>query len=343
MHALPSAFRAGLRMARGGSFRGSLYGGHALRQQFAGICAQVRPDVVHVDRLRAYGIARDVAAAKIVDLTDPLGAATAWLAERASPLARPLLRREAAALWHDEAMVAANCPVLFASASGLETFLERVPLAQARWVPHPVARGAATWPERMAAGHDKGLNLAFAGNLDYWPNLRGLSWFMAAVLPVLRQRVPGVTLTLFGSSPTSALKRLAREASVSIVADAPDLFTDLRTANLLVAPNDFCGGFPNKITDALLRAQIPVLASPAVVRGLPARARPFIPMATTPSAWVAALSAHASDAGPIWRACRTAAEILKSELSTENCLDYLFLSYEMARVGRHQCTFAARN
>lgn len=111
--------------------------------------------------------------------------------------------------------------------------------------------------------------LVFTGAMDYWPNVDAVTWFAQAVLPLLRQRHPGLRFHIVGRSPTAAVKALASDA-VLVTGTVPDVRPYLQHAAVVVAPLRLARGIQNKILEAMAM-QRPVVAAASCVEALDAR------------------------------------------------------------------------
>ena len=105
--------------------------------------------------------------------------------------------------------------------------------------------------------------VVFSGAMDYWPNIDAVSWFVAEVLPGLRQHWPTVCFHIVGRNPTPAVLALAGPAVV-VTGTVPDVRPYLQHAAVVVAPLRLSRGIQNKILEAMAMSQ-PVVASAACV------------------------------------------------------------------------------
>ena len=77
--------------------------------------------------------------------------------------------------------------------------------------------------------------LVFTGAMDYWPNIDAVSWFVAEMLPALRESSPRIRFYIVGRAPTAAVQALASEAVV-VTGTVPDVRPYLQYATVVVAP-----------------------------------------------------------------------------------------------------------
>lgn len=130
-------------------------------------------------------------------------------------------------------------------------------------------------PEALSADevskHRRGSpQLVFVGVLDYLPNVQGLQWFCAEVLPQLRDKYPGLVLDVVGRRPTSevmALQEKGTGGSVRVVGEVPDVRPYVLAADMAIAPLQIARGIQNKVLEALACAK-PVIATEQAATGI---------------------------------------------------------------------------
>jgi len=116
----------------------------------------------------------------------------------------------------------------------------------------PDARHASPFAEGEQA-------LVFTGAMDYWPNVDAVAWFVAEVLPQLRQRRPRLHFYIVGRSPTPAVQALTGPG-VTVTGTVADVRPYLQHAAAVVAPLRLARGVQNKVLEAMAMAR-PVVAA----------------------------------------------------------------------------------
>ena len=147
--------------------------------------------------------------------------------------------------------------------------------------------------------------LVFTGAMDYWPNVDAVCWFVAQVLPSLRQRWPGLRLHIVGRCPTPAVLALAGEA-VQVSGTVPDVRPWLQHAAVVVAPLRLARGVQNKVLEAMAMGR-PVVAAAHCVEAIAATPGTDILAAHDAQSYVEHISALLADrarAGAIGQAGR---------------------------------------
>jgi glycosyltransferase involved in cell wall biosynthesis len=108
--------------------------------------------------------------------------------------------------------------------------------------------------------------LVFIGGFQHAPNTDAVLWYAREVLPLLRERLPGVTTTIVGSDVPESVKALSAPDFVVIghVSDVAPLFTGARAS---IAPLRYGAGVKGKVNMAMSYG-LPVVATSAAVEGM---------------------------------------------------------------------------
>lgn len=134
------------------------------------------------------------------------------------------------------------------------------------------------------------LQIGFLGNMAWWPNHRGLSWFLSQVFPHLGQ---GVHLHLFGEGTP----RYARDDDrVSGHGPMGDLTQVWSRCDLMICPVIAGGGVCTKLAEAVYHG-IPAVATSLATRGLPLTNDPYLIVSDRPADWIAHLTSPAARTG----------------------------------------------
>lgn len=116
-----------------------------------------------------------------------------------------------------------------------------------------------------ASGFADRRDICFLGNFRHPPNIDGVQWFVAEVLPLVRRHLPALKLLIAGSDMPDAIAALACDAVTVLgwVPSLPDLFGRTR---LSVAPLRFGAGFKGKVATSLAHG-LPVVGSSVSLEG----------------------------------------------------------------------------
>jgi glycosyltransferase involved in cell wall biosynthesis len=128
------------------------------------------------------------------------------------------------------------------------------------------------------------------GSMDWRPNILGLDWFLEAVLPILRARVPHVVVRVAGRMHPDLAARLALHANVEAVPNPKDTRDHLARATVVAAPILASSGTRLRILEAWAAGR-PVVTTKAGAFGLAGENCKELLIADAPSAFAASLAA----------------------------------------------------
>ncbi len=125
----------------------------------------------------------------------------------------------------------------------------------------------------------------FWGRLDFGPNLQALKWFCGRVWPGLRQQAPDARFTVFGFQPTAEVKALTRGDGIDLIANLPDIRSEIARQAVVVLPFVGGGGIKNKLLEAASMGKA-IVCTPQACGGLRAKmSAPFV-QARQANEWV---------------------------------------------------------
>jgi sugar transferase (PEP-CTERM/EpsH1 system associated) len=135
------------------------------------------------------------------------------------------------------------------------------------------------------------LDMVFTGSMDWLPNEDGILWFTDEVLPRIRARVPGATLTVVGRNPPARIRALAeRDALVRVTGSVPDVRPYIERAAVFVVPLRIGGGTRLKIFEAMAMERA-VVSTAVGAEGLPVTDGTDVLLADAPEDFAAAVAA----------------------------------------------------
>ena len=132
--------------------------------------------------------------------------------------------------------------------------------------------------------------VVFTGVMNYEPNADAAVWLGREIWPLVHRAHPEARLDIVGSSPTTAVQGLHRDAlGITVTGSVPDVCPYLWNARVAVAPLRVARGIQNKVLEAA-GAGIPCVITPAVREGLPASLQAVCPVAESAEAFAAAIA-----------------------------------------------------
>jgi GT2 family glycosyltransferase len=92
--------------------------------------------------------------------------------------------------------------------------------------------------------------LIFVGGFSHTPNIDAVEFFVGEVLPLVRDQIPEIHLTIVGSNPPEAIRRM-QSSSILVTGWVEDLSELYHEARIAIAPLRFGAGVKGKIGEAL--------------------------------------------------------------------------------------------
>jgi GT2 family glycosyltransferase len=181
--------------------------------------------------------------------------------ERLAELTGDSATRVAAALRDDElALVRKADLTLVVSHVEQELLAKLVPEARVMILSniHEPRSGGKTFAEREG--------LLFVGGFRHPPNTDAMVWYAAEILPLLRQRLPGVKTYVVGGDVPPTIEALASDDLV-IAGHVPDVTPYLRGCRVAIAPLRYGAGVKGKLNLAMSYG-LPVAATTVSIEAM---------------------------------------------------------------------------
>jgi glycosyltransferase involved in cell wall biosynthesis len=159
--------------------------------------------------------------------------------------------------------------------------------------------------------------LIFVGLMDYYPNIEAATSFTQRIWPLLRRRLPQLTLWIVGANPTPAVLQLGNLEGVTVTGTVPEVRPYYRDALAAIVPLRTGGGTRLKILEAMA-AGIPVVSTPLGAEGLAVTPGENILLAEPDDAeaWLRNLE-HLMESEPRQALCASAFELVRTSYDWE--------------------------
>ena len=217
----------------------------------------------HLIRMAQYALT-DRGIPRVLDLTDAVSLyLSRFLRSEVNPLKRILLKLELRRIRRYEQNIAKFDRSSVCSEVDRRALMDEVPSARIEIVENGVDT-TGFLPTQNGGGERD--TIMFAGNLSYYPNQDGVSYFIRDIFPMIQERVPSARLIVVGNNPPGSLRRL-RARNVTITGYVTDIRSYYLRATVAVSPIRFGAGTPYKVLDAMALG-VPVVATPIGTEGL---------------------------------------------------------------------------
>jgi glycosyltransferase involved in cell wall biosynthesis len=132
-------------------------------------------------------------------------------------------------------------------------------------------------------------NLVFTGSMDWLPNEDAIRWFTEEILPLVRRRIPKVSLTVVGRNPFPSLIELSKkDSSIVVTGRVPDVRPFMEKASVYIVPIRIGGGTRLKIYEAMAM-ELPIVSTTTGAEGLPLENNREIVLRDTPHEFAEAI------------------------------------------------------
>lgn len=158
-------------------------------------------------------------------------------------------------------------------------------------------------------------DLVFCGSMDWLPNVDAVEYFIAEILPLIREAVPNASFTIAGRAPDARVFRAAEGVpGITITGKVPDMREYLWGAKISVVPIRIAGGTRLKIYECMA-AGLPVVSTTIGAEGLACREGEDILIGDDPRSFAAACIQLLKDDGRREAISRTALDRVKNGFS----------------------------
>ena len=230
----------------------------------ARLAASGRFDVVHIEHMRGVALSRRLCNVPIVfDAVDSISALFADTAKLAATRGARLLARLDL---ERSRRFEARAPFVF---SRVVVTSEREAAAFEALAGEAGRRRIAVLPSGVDTAYFRPVGpvedgaVVFTGKLSYHANEAAALRLVQRIMPLVWARRPHTQVILAGKDPSAALKRLGRDARVTVTGYVDDLRTVFARAAVGVCPLVYGAGIQNKVLEALACGVPAVVASSA--------------------------------------------------------------------------------
>jgi len=176
--------------------------------------------------------------------------------------------------------------------------------------------------------------------MDWLPNEDAIRYFTEQILPLVRQSVPGVTLTVVGRNPYPSLVELSkRDSSVIVTGRVEDVRPFMDEAAVYIVPLRIGGGTRLKIYEAMAMEKA-IVSTSIGAEGLPVVDGEEIVLADTPEAFAAAVVKLLRDESLAAEIGRRAATKVRKDFGWDTVANSFAAICERAVASRHLAPIA---
>ena len=158
-------------------------------------------------------------------------------------------------------------------------------------------------------------SLVFTGSMDWLPNEDAMQYFINEIMPLVRQAVPDLHLTIVGRAPYASLLELARrDSNIAVTGRVDDVRPYIEAATAFIVPIRIGGGTRLKIYEAMAMEK-PVISTTVGAEGLPLRDGVELILADEPKAFADAVVKVLGDSSLANQLGTTSADLVREKFS----------------------------
>jgi len=123
-------------------------------------------------------------------------------------------------------------------------------------IPHPVNSQIVVVPNGVdheyfkPVAREKAFDVVFTGNMGYPPNVNAAEYLISEIIPIVRNKIPGVTVMLAGATPHQRVLALANE-KIRVTGWVEDMRECYASSKIFIAPMRIGTGLQNKLLEAM--------------------------------------------------------------------------------------------
>lgn len=123
-------------------------------------------------------------------------------------------------------------------------------------IPHPANNQIVVVPNGVDHDYfkpvfrEKTFDVVFTGNMGYPPNVNAAEYLVSEIIPIVRTKIPGITVMLAGATPHQRVQALANE-KIKVTGWVEDMRESYAASKIFIAPMRIGTGLQNKLLEAM--------------------------------------------------------------------------------------------
>ncbi|MEX2159425.1 MAG: glycosyltransferase [Dehalococcoidia bacterium] len=261
-----SLLRVVAALPAGDCLRAAWHRDDAARGAVEAAYARIKPDVVYVERLRAFPLVERLPMERVV--LDPTDSLPLFCESVSRQRGAPALQRIVSAIERprlismERAAYGRAACVVACSSRDAAAMAQSAPGARIELIANGVDLDTFTYEAAFKNGRPRVL---MSGNFGYWPNAEAARWLLGRAR-ALRERWDG-EVVFAGANPPPFLRSAERHGQVAVSGYVADMAAQYHRTSVVAAPVRFATGTQNKVLEAMACGR-PVVATPQCAAGL---------------------------------------------------------------------------
>ncbi|PSB59218.1 glycosyl transferase [Chamaesiphon polymorphus CCALA 037] len=185
-----------------------------------------------------------------------------------------------------EKEILANSALFYDISADDLKFWQQLNFTNGRLLP-PICEFVGSPPSDTSTGNPElksTYDLVFLGNLNTENNVAGVIWFLSDVLPIIRERLPTVTVAIAGFKPVDRIVEICGTAGVSLIVSPVSASDTYQSGKVLINPILTGSGVKIKSIE-MLQFGKSIVSTSEGVSGLPMAVKEYFRIADDPVAF----------------------------------------------------------
>lgn len=123
----------------------------------------------------------------------------------------------------------------------------------------------------------KDIDIIFAGNMSYAPNVQAAKFIVQSILPLLLSSHPSISIAFVGTDPHPSVQQLAGP-HVQVTGWVDNIAEWYNRSKIMLAPMHIGAGLQNKLLEAMAMG-LPTVTTPLAQQAMPKETRDFVSVA----------------------------------------------------------------
>jgi polysaccharide biosynthesis protein PslH len=253
------------------------------RGRIAALANRISPDLIFCQLVRVAHYAKGLPGSKMLDYQDALSLNQERRSQKSQGLKRIFFAWESVLLRRYEVKALSLFDHHLIISQPDKDAIAHPDREKIRVVPNGVDYEFFTADPQVVRSND----IVFTGNMSYAPNVEGAIWLAKEIMPLVREKIPGATLLLAGSSPLKTVRDLEGEG-IRVTGWIPDIRDAYNSSRIFVAPMLTGSGLQNKLLEAMAM-ELPCITTSLANDALQARDRAEVIVADSAAGIAAAI------------------------------------------------------
>jgi len=244
-------------------FQVNMFFEEKIQKQIDSIINKEKPDLIHVQTIRMADYFTNYSIPKTIDMIDALSLNMKRRANNENLLKKPIFEIESRLCRNYERDIYKKFDKLFLVSQKDKDYYEN----NNKIIVNPNGTFITRTKLKNYSFDKEKYSLVFHGNMQYYPNIESVIYFVNEIFPILKEKYPEINFYIVGKDPVEKVKKLNEVPGVIVTGFVDDIIDVLTTKIIGVYFMKSGTGMQNKILEALA-CKLPSVATSLALQGI---------------------------------------------------------------------------